>query len=565
MKKYKILFIVSFVSILLSSIVTINMKKDFFVDEIWTYAFSNGNYTPHTNAYTGNGDDIKAFMEDNIVDNSFINTVKNAIFLYKGLYIDKDSDLIEKWNSALNPESISWKKGQDFKNTLVPSEDSKFNYYSVYCNDIFDNHPILYYGIYHTISSLTPDVFTKWTGFIINVAFLLPAIIMLFFMTKKFFDDKIIAYGTFIAYGLSIGFLSTIVFFRMYAMVTFFTIATLYLHLCFLSKPVDFKFKHWLLLVICVSFGVLSQYFYIFYCFAIFVVSAIYLLRNKNLPVFFKYCSAMFAAVIFVLIIWPFTIEDLFFSSRGQEAMSQSFSVFGYLIKLLKYMRVVLQNCFGNNIIWLGLFTIITLFCIFKLGKKIKIDIKRIIIYVPIVITLLIVTQMAPYQTSRYIMNLFPLIFIFVADVLYIFISNIKEYNSKKILIVFMFCISFLGFLTGKPEYLYTENVENNKIIDSYSGYDCISVMNSKEKIWRTDYAYIDFTKYDDILAIAQEDIKRIDITPISDNKEILLYIDNKISDKSSVINSVKEVTGFKTEKLLISEYKYSDIYVLYK
>lgn len=564
MKKYKILFIVSFVLILLSSIVAINMKKDFFVDEIWTCTFSNGNYTPHTNAYTGNGDDIKAFMEDNIIEDSFINTVKNAIYLYKGLYIDNDSDLREKWHSALNPESISWKKGQDFKNTLVPNKDSKFDYYSVYCNDIFDNHPILYYGIYHTISSLTPDVFTKWTGFIINVVFLLPAIIMLFFMVKKYFDDKIIAYGTFIAYGLSIGFLSTIVFFRMYAMVTFFTIATLYLHLCFLSKPVDLRLKHWLLLVVCVSFGVLSQYFYIFYCFAIFIVSAMYLLKNKNLAVLFKYCLAMLAAVIIVLIIWPFTIEDLFFSSRGQEAISQSFSVFGYLIKLLKYIRVVLQNCFGNNIVWLGLFAIITVFCI-KFSKKIKIDIKRIIIYIPIVITLLIVTQMAPYQTSRYIMNLFPLIFIFISDVLYMFIVNLKRFNANKVLIVFMFVISFLGFLTGKPEYLYLENVENNEIIESYSGYDCISVMNSKENMWRTDYAYIDFTKYDDILAIAQEDINRIDITPIFDNKEILLYIDNKISDKDTVINKVEEVAGFKTEKLLISEYKYSDIYVLYK
>lgn len=565
MKKYKILFIVSLISILLASIVTMNMKKDFFVDEIWTYAFSNSNYTPHTNAYSGNGDDMKAFMEENIVDTSFINTVKNALSLFKGLQIDKDKDLIEKWELASNPESISWKKGQDFKNTLVPSEDSKFNYYSVYCNDVFDNHPVLYYGIFHTLSSFTPNVFTKWTGFVANLLFLLPAIIMLFFMTKRFFDDKIIAYGTFIAYGLSIGFLTTMVFFRMYAMVTFFTIATLYVHLSFLSNTKDLKLKHWLLLVVCVSLGVLSQYFYIFYCFAIFIVTAIYLLKNKKLKTLFKYCLAMLTSVVLVLLIWPFTFDDLFFSSRGQEAISQGFSILGYLVKFAKYIRVVLQNCFGNNIIWLGLFTIITLFCIFKFGKKIKIDIKRIIIYVPIVITLLIVTQMAPYQTTRYIMNLFPLIAIFIVDVLYIFFGSIKENNSRKILIVFMFLISFLGFLTGKPEYLYLENVENNKVIDSYVGYDCVSVVGSKEKIVRTDYAYIDFTKYDDILAIAQEDIEKIDITPISDDNEILLYVDNKISDKETVINRVKEVTGFKTEKLLISEYKYSDIYVLYK
>lgn len=565
MSKYKILFIVAFVFILISSIVTINMKKDFFVDEIWTAAFSNSSYTPHTNAYTGNGDDVRAFMEDNVIEDSFVSTVKNSVFLYKGLYIDKDNDLIEKWNAALSPNSISWKNGQDFKNTLVPNADSKFDYYSVYCNDIFDNHPVLYYAIYHTVASLTPNLFTKWTGFVVNAIFMIPALILLFLMLKRFFDEKIIAYSTFIAYGLSIGFLTTMVLFRMYAMVTFFTIATLYIHLCFLSQPVKLKFKHWLLMVICVSGGVLSQYFYIFYCFAIFVVAAIYLLKNKNIKVLFKYCLAMLVAAILVLIIWPFTIEDLFFSSRGQEAITQSFSILGYGIKFAKYIRVILQSCFGNNIIWFGVFAAITVFVIFKLGKKIKIDIKRIIIYLPIGITLLIVTQMAPYQTSRYIMNLFPLILIFISDILYIFIVNLKRFNANKVLIAFMFAISFLGFVTGKPEYLYLENTENNEIIESYSGYDCISVMSSRENMWKTDYAYIDFTKYDDIMAIAQEDISRIDITPILEDKEILLYIDNKIEDKTDVINSIKEVTDFKIETLLISEYKYSDIYVLSK
>ena len=64
----------------------------------------------------------------------------------------------------------SWrtsKEAQDY----VKAQENRFNYISVYYNQVLDVHPPLFYMLVHTVSSIFNDTFSKYIIFSINLVF----------------------------------------------------------------------------------------------------------------------------------------------------------------------------------------------------------------------------------------------------------------------------------------------------------------------------------------------------------------------------------------------------------
>lgn len=55
---------------------------------------------------------------------------------------------------------------------VMVAENERFDYATVYYNQTQDVHPPLYYFFLHTVCSLFPGSFTKWTGIGLNFVFL---------------------------------------------------------------------------------------------------------------------------------------------------------------------------------------------------------------------------------------------------------------------------------------------------------------------------------------------------------------------------------------------------------
>ena len=55
---------------------------------------------------------------------------------------------------------------------VTVAENERFDYATVYYNQTQDVHPPLYYFFLHTVCSLFPRSFTKWTGIGLNFVFL---------------------------------------------------------------------------------------------------------------------------------------------------------------------------------------------------------------------------------------------------------------------------------------------------------------------------------------------------------------------------------------------------------
>ena len=109
-----------YIIFIIISIIVLNSKKNYHVDELYSYSLAN------------HDGDLNIEIEDGKE------------------YEPADSPFIS--HLTLSPKNI-------------------LNYEMVWENQIRDVHPPLYYCLVHFVSSFTPNYFTKWTAGIINIIF----------------------------------------------------------------------------------------------------------------------------------------------------------------------------------------------------------------------------------------------------------------------------------------------------------------------------------------------------------------------------------------------------------
>ena len=126
----------------------------------------------------------------------------------------------------LNAETGHWISGKAFSDYLTASGHAH-EYLNVYENQIADVHPPLYYLFVHAVCSVFRNPpFTKWTGIGLNLFFFSLTQLGLLLLSARLLSDgerltltpSALLPG--LLYGLSAGAASSVVFIRMYAMMT---------------------------------------------------------------------------------------------------------------------------------------------------------------------------------------------------------------------------------------------------------------------------------------------------------------------------------------------------------
>lgn len=190
------------------------VKSGYFLDEIYSFGLSNSEYKP--------------FLLDVM-----------------------DGDITEK--------VITYK---DFFYYVAVGEN-RFNYDSVYYNQTQDVHPPLYYDILHTFCSLFPGSFSKWLGLIPNMIFYVLTLFLLLVIANKLFGGETdISLSVVVLYGLSSAGVETLLFVRMYMLMTLLTVLLAFIVLEFLRQD---RFYLYPVVFIVLFMGLMTQYYFVFY------------------------------------------------------------------------------------------------------------------------------------------------------------------------------------------------------------------------------------------------------------------------------------------------------------
>ena len=403
----------------------IDKKQGFHEDEAFSYGASNCDDCNVYQVYGKRDENNIIFLDEN----PFI-TLKNIIYYklnpdeYKKVYDETYNGHIPIWRS--NDEAIEY---------VTLDSDELFNYFIVYYNTGEDVHPPLFYFAVHLVSSFFLGNFSKYIIFSINLIFLILTCIMVKKILKNLKKEYLIIPVT-LFYALSMGAISTVMFQRMYMMLTFFCLWFLNVNLKIYFNNFELSKKLKFEICIVTILGFLTQYYFCIYAALVALVMLILLVRRKDKEKTKIYIFQFIkSAIIGVLVFIP-SIYHIFFSYRGVAFQRDKQNI----LEMIPYLfENILSLQFGSKI--LGIIFIIALIIVAVLKLK-KIKNKEIVILfcIPTFLYFLIISKLAPFKSIRYIMNLLPLISIIIILILD------KIFKNKKLSFAFLLVLVIRNF-----------------------------------------------------------------------------------------------------------------------
>lgn len=550
-KGYNIITILVLIITVIFMFYWIGQKEGFHEDEIFSYGSSNYKWDNVFQA-AGKSDFLNRTIEKYVIGDSIGKTIENIRY-----YLSNQDEFGRLAGEIHSGDKPVWKTSEDAREYLTIGEGDVLNYFSVYYNQSRDVHPPLFYILVHLASSIAYGVFSKYIIFSINLIFF----ILSFYIIRKIFilfDKKWLGLIALVLYGLSMGAASTVIFQRMYMMITFFGLAYLYVNLKILKNNLEITKKEKWQLFWTVLLGFLTQYYFCILVFIIFILMLIRFIQKKEYKMLKKYVVIHVVTAIVGIILFPAAIYHIFFSYRGVNLIENGRS-FGQTI--LFYIQRIAEAYSVNNILIFALLALVIIgifikFIIFKKDKKkIRNLYSYLLIIIPTVLYILIVSKMAPdieaKYAMRYIMPILPeLAIIFVLGISKIFENKKVVYGLTTALVL---VITVNGIITNEPKYLYRGYNNYLEIADEYKGL---------KSVYAVDNAFThltslpEFMTYDKSLIINMNydklDFLKTDEEIQSENQFILTI--KKWMNVEDTLNQILEYTGFRNYEVLLDQ-----------
>ena len=502
----------------------------------------------------------------------------------------------------------SWNSPEDFNEYLAVSENDRFDYAQVYENQIIDaSHPPFYYALVHTVCSLFPNVFSKWLAYSINVLAMVGILILLFKIGKKVTGNNLYALIASGAYALSIACITTTIYLRMYATLTFFVLAFLYMSLVMYEKKNTVRLSDCLMLTLIVILGILTQYYFILFAGLIGLVFLVFKIKERNIKDLIKYIIAAVIGAVIALCIYPYIISNVLGGNRGLGSLDISnlefVTIFTYLVyKLCTYIQILAKDLFLNQV-WL--FALCAGFAVgagiyFRFAKKHKLNRKAMFIIIPALVYFIGISLVSPFNSDRYVMASLPLISMLFTFAFIKIFELIKNEKVRLILPASVVLASAIAFGMVTPYYIYgrtnlyetkTDNcvfvgtamLEWNKCIDKFMNYDSTMIVQTSQmsktlgdelESFATDRGVVTKGKISELakaymfngdtgketkdsMSVLKTDKK------LSELSEVTVYV-SRLADNESTIKYITDNTDFKNYELIQADYRFDDFYNWY-
>lgn len=533
--------------------------------------------------------------------------VSTVFMLQKQGYHEDELLTYNLANSSKQLDMGGWSDREDFIEYLAATEGHRFDYAQVVENQIIDaSHPPFYYALVHTVCSFFPNVFTKWLAYVINLVMMAGALLLLFCIGRRVTDSNLYALIAVGGYALSIACITTTVYLRMYATLTFFVLAFLAQILRIYDRKRAVKWTDYLLLLPTVTLGVLTQYYFILFAGLIGIVFLVLSIKEKNIKNLLLTVGTAIVGAGIAMLIYPHIIQNVLGGNRGLGSLElniDTITIVTYVLyKLGTYVQILAKDLFLNQIWLLAVCVGLALGggIYLRFFKKRKLPRKAFFILIPAVVFFLGIALVSPFNSDRYVMASLPLLSMLFTFAFIRLFNLIKNTRLHLILPASILLASVIGFVTVTPYYLYgktnlydaqtkdcvfvgTAMLEWNKCIDKFMLYDNTMIVQTSQmsptlgdeleqfasnrgvitngKINAFAAAYmnngdVERTEGDSITALAtDETIQSLD--------EVTVYI-SRLADRDAVIAYITQNTPLKHYELVQEDYAFEDFYNWY-
>ena len=393
----------------------------------------------------------------------------------------------------------NWHQNKYYEDYLTISKEEAKDFTPVYENQKNDVHPPLFYLLLRGAASFTIDSFSKWTGIGLNIIIFIITSIMIYLVANKIFKNKLYAISVVLINGFTLAAIDTTIFIRMYALNALNLLIISYLHIINLNKQ-ELKIRDLCIMSVFIILGSLTHYHYLVFLFILYVIYMIKFIRNKNVKNAVKYTSMMVVSAIISLCIFPYSFVHMFMGYRGQEAISSLEKIPQMWNSLGQYL-VILNNHVFNGILILIL-AIIAVIAIMKIAKNKKLTIsftnkEFLLLLIPTLMYFTIIALISPYQETRYIMPICPLLVITVIYGLKVVLEKVVSKKSTFIILNCLFIVMLFipQIFNIELMYFYKDKIDIVEYIEEKHNVPALYIFNKEQNRFLDDI-YM-FTKLD--------------------------------------------------------------------
>lgn len=504
----------------------------------------------------------EGFHGDELYSYQFVSVVE-----YPSINADRiDAEYLNTWHDA-----------EYYSDYLQISEEEAFDLSGTWEGILEDVHPPVFYIFLEFMCSLiSVGSFTKWSGLLLNLIFYVLTIGILYLLAKKVVNSEWWALAVCVLYGLSVGAVNTAIFIRMYMMLTFATVFICFIHVklwdYLFQKDSDYhlRWKWYVLLFVITVFGILTQYYFLIFAFFLCAFFWICIFAYQKYRFALEYALTMGLGVVVSILIWPDIFNDLFSGRRGVEAYANL--VDSDLFDGLKgFIRVINEELFsgvwkvvlGSGYIKEILIVLILLAGVYVIKnrngiKGIKVVDNRWLVVTHVLASLgtclLMIAKVSPYQTDRYIFNLFPLIVL-----VYMFLTKkimerlVKLKITESIVVAALVFMVLLGYKTIGVDYLFVGVDNNLTLMNEYS--DAFAILVTDEN--RRYASGTNSIYFEKLRATYPTDKDGVCNLPIAledyEKDKYLLFVDKWLADMDGVVEQVMDITKAQSKKYLFT------------
>lgn len=557
----------------------VSMKQGYHMDELLSFELSNAEFNPWIVPTQPEGR-LARFVHNEIDGESFGETFGNLVDVVKDLLENRGNSKLLTYKAQVYEEPV-WISREEFADYIQVNSKDAFNYLSVYFNVKDDNHPPFHFMLLHTVSSIFQGRATAWMGCLINLAAVTVILFLLMKLSSRLAEELGLAEykraaGILCAlfYGLSAGAVATVLLIRMYGVLTLSCVAYFYL---ILKKWEDREFERRNFLLILVTLlGFWTHYFFLFYCMLLAALTGVLLLRRKRLRELICFVRSMVIAAVVGVAVFPFAIQDVFSSGRGVEALDNLSAGFaGYGQRLLDFLKIV-----GNRTFYLLFWVLVAILAAAVLflrkktvvgeegekgkesrGSKEDMEDKEdgraalvLLLVCPPVGYFLLAARMSPYLVDRYVMPIFPFVFLAGTLALFALMRAAKDQFHGKIscVIISAACVvvsalQLTSLYDYDGSYLYQGYGEQERVAERNADYPCICVYDGVGYYENL----LEFTHYKKTLLLTWDQLTdRQETGSIQELDQVAVLIKRSSRyDADQVLAHLSEQYGFAVEK----------------
>lgn len=460
-----------------------------------------------------------------------------------------------------------WVYADRYYQELVVLSGEEFQYDVVKTVQGWDVHPPMYYWVLHTVCSLWKNTFTKWQGISINIFFYMFNILLLY-LTCNELDAKDSGWLSLLiagAYAFCPAVISGVMFIRMYTMVTFCVLASLYLHIRAWNRArlLDWRF---LLPMVCVVYtGALTHYYFLIFQFFLSALTCVaWLLRSRKAGQSVLYGVCVLIALGLAAATFPKAVYQLFTGYRGAEAKGSFFDLSNTWERLEVFGATFLKNVFSGVGLGVVILLCITIMLIYALRDKLWKK-KEWLIMLPLLFAgyFFVTAKTALMLEDEAIRYFLP-----ITGVLYLFVFMLCcgiSWGKRPGVILSAALIGALlfgdvwGLTHDGVLFLYPEAEARVVYAEEHSAIPAVYIYQ-QDNSWRFLASADDLLRYKLLFFISDASAEPIEDAYINQCDELVVYVTNEYTTQEQ-IERIQASNPKLAEYELVSEAKFCNIY----